>query len=47
MDKARYATSVVDEFMDTAIVKIIKKFYKNTFPYDMIFTKDGVSTSES
>ena len=30
----------------TATVKPSTKFYKNTFPYDMIFTKYDASTSD-
>ena len=40
VDQARYATSIVAKYFDTAIVKASKKFYKTTFPYDMIVTKD-------
>ena len=32
--------------MDTATVKVNKKFYKTTFPADIIFTKEDVSTSD-
>ena len=32
--------------MDTDTVKVRKKFYKTTFPVDMIFTKEDVSTSD-
>ena len=42
----RYATSVVVEYLDTATVKVITKFYKTTLPADMIFTKEYVSTSD-
>ena len=31
--------------MNTATVKVSNKFYKTTFPADMIFTKEDVSTS--
>ena len=41
-----YATSIVAKYLDTATVKAIKKFYKTTFPSDMIFTKEDVSTSD-
>ena len=40
------ATSVVAKYLDTATVKTIAKFYKTTLPYDMIFTKNNVSTSD-
>ena len=36
----------MDKYIDTAIVKTSTKFYKTTFPYDMIFTKDDASTSD-
>ena len=44
VDKARYATSVVAKYLDTAIVKEITRFYKTTFPYDIIFTKSDAYT---
>ena len=46
VDQARYDTSIVDKYLDTATVKISTKFYKTTFPSDMIFTKDYVSTTD-
>ena len=46
LDKARYATSSVAKYLDTATVKVSKKFYKKTLPTDMIFTKEDVSTSD-
>ena len=46
VDKAIYATSVVAKYLDTATVKVRKLFYKTTFPADMIFTKEDVSTSD-
>ena len=39
MDQARYATSIVAKYLDTATVKVSTKFYKTKFPADMIFTK--------
>ena len=45
MDQARYATSIVAKYLDTATVKVSKQFYKTTLPSDMIFTKEDVSTS--
>ena len=45
VDQARYATSIVAKYLDTATVKASKKFYKTTLPSDMIFTKEYVSTS--
>ena len=38
VDQARYATSVVVEYLDTATVKVSTKFYKTTLPSDMILT---------
>ena len=46
MDQARYATYIVANYLDTATVKANTKFYKTTFPSDMIFTKDDTSTSD-
>ena len=46
MDQDRCATSVVAKYLDTATVKVSKKFYKTTFPAAMIFTKENVSTSD-
>ena len=44
--QARYATSIVDKYLDTDTVKTSTKFYNTTFPYTMIVNKDGVSTSD-
>ena len=46
VDQARYATSIVAKYLDTATAKAIKRFYKTTLPSDMIFTKEDVSTSD-
>ena len=46
MDQARYATSIVAKYLDTATVKVSNKFYKTTLPSDIIFTKEDVSTSD-
>ena len=46
VDQARYTTSIVAKYLDTATVKVSNKFYKATLPADMIFTKEGVSTSD-
>ena len=45
VDQARYATSIVAKYLDTATVKASTKFYNTKFPADMIFTKEDVSTS--
>ena len=39
VDQARYSTSIVAKYLDTVTVKTSTKFYKTTFPADMIFTK--------
>ena len=46
VDQARHFTSIVEKYLDTATVKESKKFYKTTFPYDMIFTGYNTSTSD-
>ena len=46
MDQARYATSVLEKYLDNATVKASIKFYNNTLPSDMIFTKSDISTSD-
>ena len=46
VDQARYATSIVAKYLDTATVEVSTKFYKNIFPADMIFTKEDLSTSD-
>ena len=46
MDQARYATSIDAKYLDTVRVKVSTNFYKTIFPADMIFTKEGVSTSD-
>ena len=45
VDQARSATSIVAKYLDTAALKVSTKFYNNTFPAYMIFTKDDTSTS--
>ena len=46
VDQARYATSILAKYLDTATVKLSNKFYMTTLPSDMIFTKEDVSTSD-
>ena len=46
MDQARYATSIVAKYLETATVKVSNKFYKTTLTADMIFTKEDVPTSD-
>ena len=44
--QARYATSIVAKYLDTATVNPSTKFYKALFPSDRIFTKDVASTND-
>ena len=46
MGQYRYATYIVEKYLDTATVKVSTKFYKTTLPSDVIFTKEDVSTSD-
>ena len=46
VDQARYATSIVAKYLDTATINVSAKFYRETLPADMIFTKEDVSTSD-
>ena len=46
VDQARYDTSVVAKYLDTAIVKESTKFYNTKLPSDMILTKYDTSTSD-
>ena len=46
VDQARYATSIVAKYLDTATIKVRNVFYKTTLPADMILTKEDVSTSD-
>ena len=46
VDQARYSTSIVVKYLDTATVKASTKYYNTTLSYDMIFTKDDTSTSD-
>ena len=46
VDQARYATSIVAKYLDTATVKVSTKIYKTTFPADMTFTKEDVYISD-
>ena len=45
VDQARYDTSIVAKYLDTATVKASTKFYYTTLPYDMILTKAYAYTS--
>ena len=44
--QAIYTTSTVAKYLDTATGKASKKFYKTTFPSDMIFTETDTFTSD-
>ena len=46
MDQVRYATYIVEKYLDTVLVKVSKRFYKTIFSADIIFTKEDVSTSD-
>ena len=46
VDQDRYATSIVNKYLDTYMVKTSTKFYNTTLPYDMIFTKSDAYTSD-
>ena len=41
----RYTTYIVDKYLGISTVKTSTKFYNNTLPSDMIFTKSDSSTS--
>ena len=45
VDQCRYATSIMDKYLDIATASRSKCF-KTNLTYDMIFTKNGVSTSD-
>ena len=46
VDHARYTTSFVVKYLDTATVKTSKNIYKTTLPSDMIFTRADTSISD-
>ena len=46
VDQARYATSIVAQYLDTDTVKTSTKFYNTTLPSDMISTKYDTSNSD-
>ena len=46
MDQARHTLSVAVKYLDTTTIKENSKFYKNTLPHDMIFTKEDTSTND-
>ena len=46
VDQAKYSTSIVDTFLDTATVNTSTKFFKTNLSPDIIFTKSDASTSD-
>ena len=46
VDQARYATSIVAKYLDTATVKVSTNFYKTTLPDDIVFTREDETTSD-
>ena len=46
VDQDIYATSIVDKYLYNPTFKTSKTFYNTNFLYDIIFTKDDVSTSD-
>ena len=44
--QARYATSILEKYLNTATVNTSKMFYNTIFPSDIIFTKSDASTSD-
>ena len=46
VDQARYATYVVEIYLDTDTIKENTNFHKTTLPPDMIFTKEYAYTSD-
>ena len=46
VDQARYTTSIVEKYLDTATVKTSTKFYKTALPSDIIFAKADAYTSD-
>ena len=45
VNQARYATYIVDKYLDTATINTSTKFHKTTLPSDMLFTKANAYTS--
>ena len=46
VDQSRYDTYIVAKYSYNAKVKSSTKFYKTTFPYDMIFIKANAYNSD-
>ena len=46
LDQARYATSIVERYLDTTTFKTGKIIYNTTLPSDMILTKADAYTRD-
>ena len=46
VDQAKYTTSIVAKYLDTATVKASTNFYKTTFPSNIILNKTDTYTSD-
>ena len=46
VDQDRYASYIVEKYLDTATIKENSKFHKTNLPYDIIFTKEYTSISD-
>ena len=46
VDQAKYVTSIVAKYLDTATVTKSTHFYKKNLPSDMIYIKSDASTSD-
>ena len=46
VDQAKYSTSILSEYLNTAMFNTSTPFYKTNLPSDMIFTKADESTSD-
>ena len=46
VDRARYASYVVENYLDTTTLRESTSSYYTTLPSNMIFTKADVSTSD-
>ena len=44
--QARYDTSIVAKYLDTATIKENSKYHKTTLPHDVILTKEDSFTSD-
>ena len=46
LQKASYATSVFEKYLDTATIKEYSNLRKTTLPHDIMFTKGDASNSD-